>query len=620
MTEPRRDELEVDVLFVGAGPGSLAGALRLAQLLEERERDGRPLGEFTVAVIEKAAEPGFHSCSGAVLDPKALAELLPGYRAMGCPIEGDVVSDETWYLHEQTRVRLPFTPPSLRNHGFHVVSLGRLVRWLWDLCEKSGRVNLFPATPGSELLWDGDRVVGVRTGDKGVDRHGNRKANFEPGIDIKAKVTVLGEGARGSLAKTAISKLRLDEGRHAQVYSIGIKELWQMPRGTVEPGRVIHALGWPLRDKTYGGAFIYTMADDIVDVGMVVGLDYEDPLLEPHALFQKLKTHPEIRKLIEGGKMIQYGAKALTEGGWWSIPRPFAPGLLLVGDSASFLNPMRLKGIHTAMKTGMLAAETALETLHPAHHGEELVHAGAAHAEHGAHGGHAAHGHGNGHGGGGHGGGHDDAHDEHAHGHEEPDPFEEPLSIFWTKVQGSWVGEEMRFARNFHAGFHHGTLGGVLNAAAIQATNGEGIFGRGSGRPGHEAMRTVERWVDDNLLGDESATFRRPKYDGVLTFDKLTDVFHSGTKHDEDQPCHLKVADTDLCVTRCAQEYQNPCTRFCPAQVYNIVEDKAAKTGKRLQIDFANCVHCKTCDIADPYQVITWVPPAGGDGPRYDRL
>jgi electron-transferring-flavoprotein dehydrogenase len=286
---------------------------------------------------------------------------------------------------------------------------------------------------------------------------------------------------------------------------------------------------------------------------------------------------------------------------------------MIAGDSASFLNPLRLKGVHTAMKTGMLAAETAFEALLGDAHG---------------HGGHAAHGHaahaGNGHAAAdaGHDDGHDAGHDDHGHGHgpAEPDPLELPLALYWTKIQGSWVAEELRAARGFHAGFRHGTLGGIVNSIAMQMTGGAGLHGRGHARPGHEEMRKVAEHVEKELLGDEAATFRRPKYDGALTFDKLTNVFHSGTKHDEDQPCHLQVADTDLCVTRCTQEYANPCTRFCPAQVYNIVEDKAAKTGTRLQIDFSNCVHCKTCDIADPYQVITWVTPAGGDGPRYDRL
>jgi len=600
MSEIQRDVLEVDVLFVGGGPGSLAGAIRLAQLLEEREKAGKPAGEVTIAVIEKAAEFGFHSCSGAVLDPRAIAELLPDYREMGCPIEADVVHDEVWYLHENERVKAPFVPKPMQNHGNLVISLGRLVKWMAGLAEATGKVNLFPATPGAELLYDGDAVVGVRTGDKGVDKDGNRKPNFEPGIDIRAKLTVLGEGVRGSLAKTLIEKRHLDAQSEPQVYSIGIKELWQMPRGSVEPGRVIHTMGWPLDDATFGGAFIYTMADDIVDIGLVVGLDYENPNLEPHALFQKLKTHPRIAAMLQGGKMIQYGAKALPEGGWRTVPRPYDKGVLLIGDSASFLNPMRLKGVHTAMKTGMIAAETAFEHLWGEHHGDGHAANGHGHDDHASH---DDHGHGGGHG----------------HGEEAEDPLENPLSVYWTKVSGSWVGDELRSTRDFHAGFSHGTIAGLVNAGMVLATNGMGLFG-GKGRAGHEEMHKVEDYVDEHNLGDDARTFRRPKYDGVLTFDKLTDVFHSGTKHEENQPCHLKVADTDLCVTRCAKEYGNPCTRFCPAQVYNIVDDPKAAAGKRLQIDFANCVHCKTCDIMDPYQVITWVTPEGGDGPRYDRL
>jgi len=593
MSDIQRDVLDVDVLFVGGGPGSLAGAIRLTQLLEASGKSAE------IAVIEKAADFGFHSCSGAVLDPRAIAELLPDYREMGCPIEADVIHDEVWYLHETERAKAPFTPKVLNNHGNHVISLGRLVKWMAGVAEKSGKVNLFPATPGAELLYgshDGegsDTVVGVRTGDKGVDRNGEKKSNFEPGIDIKAKITILGEGVRGSLTKTLIAKQHLDSESDPQVYSLGIKELWQMPRGSVEPGRVIHTMGWPLDDQTFGGAFIYTMADDIIDIGLVVGLDYKNPNLEPHALFQKLKTHPLIAKMLAGGKMIQYGAKALPEGGWNTIPRPYAKGALLIGDSASFLNPMRLKGIHTAMKTGMLAAETAFEQLWGEHghgHGDHAAHDSGSHDDHGG-----------------------------GHGHDEPeDPLENPLSVYWTKVSGSWVGEELRGTRDFHAGFAHGTIAGLVNAGFVLATNGSGLF-EGTHRAGHEEMETIEHFVEHNDLSDDARTFRRPKYDGVRTFDKLTDVFHSGTKHEENQPCHLRV-DTKFCVTRCASEYGNPCTRFCPAQVYNIVEDKAAPSGKRLQIDFANCVHCKTCDIMDPYQVIDWVTPEGGDGPRYDRL
>jgi electron-transferring-flavoprotein dehydrogenase len=571
MADVEREVLEVDVLFVGAGPASLAGALRLAQLLERHEAgrgaDGKDLSEVTVVVIEKAAEVGFHSLSGAVMDPRGLAELVPDYRQRGCPIEADVHHDEVWYLHETQRVRAPFVPKVLQNEGFHVVSLGRLTRWMAGLVEETGKVELFTSTAGAEVLYDGDRVVGVRTGDKGVAKDGSRRSNFEPGMELRAKVTVLGEGVRGNLAKTLVPRLGLDKDSDPQVYSVGVKELWKLPAGTVEPGRVVHTMGWPLDDETFGGGFVYTMADDIVDVGLVVGLDYKNPNLEPHLLFQRFKTHPEVQKLIAGGKLLQYGSKALPEGGWWTVPRPYAAGVLLAGDVAAFLNPMRLKGVHTAVKTGMLAAEAAFEALL------------------------------------------------------EDDFSEASLARYHAAVNGSWVAEELRFSRHFHAGFRHGTLAGLVNAGAIMLTNGEGLFGRGPRRAGHQEMEQVDEYVRKRDLGEESRTFRRPRYDGALTFDKLTDLYHSGTKHEENQPSHLVVTwSHDLCATKCAAEYNNPCTRFCPAQVYNMVEDPGSETGRRLQIDFANCVHCKTCDIMDPYQVIEWLPPEGGDGPRYDRL
>jgi len=561
--EVRREEMEVDILIVGAGPAGLGCAIRLAQLADEA---GLGEEDLTIVLIEKSAEIGFHSLSGAVMDPIAIRELIPDYVTRGCPIEGDVTTDEVWFLHHNDKLKAPFVPKSLRNHGNHVISIGRLAQWLGGIAEESGRVMVFTETAGDQMLYDGDRVVGVRTGDKGIDKDGARKPNFEPGIDIKAKVTVLGEGVRGSLAKTLIPKLGMDAESDPQIYAIGIKELWQMPSGSVKPGEVIHTMGWPLDDHTFGGSFIYTMADDMIDIGLVIGLDYKNPNLEPHALFQQLKTHPEIAEMLAGGKMIQYGAKALPEGGYHTIPRPYADGVLLCGDVASFLNPMRLKGIHTAMKTGMLAAETAFEA----------VRAG--------------------------------------------DTSADALSLYQTRINGSFVEKELRFSRNFHSGFRFGTVAGLFNSAMIMATNGLGVFGRGRRRAGHEEMEQVDHYVEQHGLGEEARTFRRPKYDGAATFDKLTNVYHSGTKHNEDQPSHLKVADTDLCVTRCATEYNNPCTRFCPAQVYNIVDDDSAASGKRLQIDFANCVHCKTCDIMDPYQVITWVTPEGGDGPRYDRL
>ena len=365
----------------------------------------------------------------------------------------------------------------------------------------------------------------------------------------------------------------LSAGRNPQVYSIGIKELWQMPKGSTPAGTVIHTLGFPLDDQTFGGGFIYSMADDIWDIGLVVGLDYRNPLLEPHAEFQKFKTHPSVAKLLSGGTMFRYGAKAIPEGGYWSMPRPYADGVLLVGDTAGTLNPMRLKGIHLALKSGMLAAETCYEALT---------------------------------------GGATDA---------------TGLASYQERIDRSWIRSELYSARNFHQGFDRGRVAGMVNAALGMLTGGRG-FGIYDRLAGHEGYARMEKLVD--YFGRNVPGFERPRYDGKLTFGKLDDVFRSGTKHDENAPCHLLVADTDICATRCAAEFGNPCQYFCPANVYEMIpaavgsaqinKDGFSDSGKRLQINFANCVHCKTCDIMDPYQIIDWVPPEGGGGPVYTGL
>jgi electron-transferring-flavoprotein dehydrogenase len=563
-----RETLEVDVLFVGGGPAGLAGAWHLSGLVaaenERRAKEGAPRLEPSILLVDKASEIGFHALSGAVLDPRALRELWPDFEARGCPLEGAVAEDEVWFLTEGRRWKAPWVPPPLRNHGNSVCSLGKLVRWMAAQVEARGGVDLFPGFGAAEPLLDGNRVVGVRCGDRGVAKDGSRKDTWEPGVDIRAKLTVLCEGPRGTVAKILGRKFGLEAGRNPQVYSVGIKEVWQMPPGTVKPGRVVHTMGWPLDRDTFGGAFAYTMGSDLVDLGLVVGLDYENPHLDPHGLFQRLKTHPAIRPMIEGGKMVHYGAKALPEGGWYSIPKPYLAGCLLAGDSASLLNPMRLKGIHTAMKSGALAAEVALEALLQ----EEFT--------------------------------------------------ADFLSRYEDRVRASWIGEELRASRNFHQGFDRGFWAGLLNAGLMLVNGGKGFGERTKSRPGHERMRKLA----DEFPGG-APPFERPKADGVLTFDRVTDVFASGTKHEPDQPPHLRVADTDLCATRCASEYGNPCTRFCPAAVYEMVDAEAPGPGrpaKRLQINFENCVHCKTCDIMDPYQVIEWTTPEGGDGPRYTNL
>ena len=565
MESDKRETLDVDVLFVGGGPASLAGAIRLRQLIKahnekvKREGTGAPL-EVTVALLEKGREIGSHAISGAVLDPKALRELYPDFEKRGCPLESPVTDDGVWLLTKQRKFPLPIVPPPLRNHGNYVASLGKVVRWLAQQAEAEG-VDLFPGFAAAQPLLDGDRVIGVRTGDKGIDRHGKKKANYEPGIDVRAKVTVLGEGSRGTLTKVLVNRFRLDEGRQPQVYAIGIKEVWECPKGSLPAGRVIHTMGFPLDRETFGGAFIYSMAEDLLDIGLVVGLDYRNPRLDPHALFQILKTHPAIARMLKGAKILSYGAKAIPEGGIYAMPRPHVAGCLIAGDSASMLNAMRLKGIHTSMKAGMLAADVILEALV--------------------------------------------ANDTSA-------AF---LSRYEKRFHESWAGRELWKVRNFHAGFRNGLVPGLIHSALQMITGGRGLRDPLPSEPGHTRMRTLREQFGDTPLPPDEVV---PRYDNPLMLDKLTDVFHSGTKHDEDQPVHLLVSDTSICETRCAREYGNPCQHFCPAAVYEMVPKEGG--GRRLQINASNCVHCKTCDIMDPYQIITWVPPEGGGGPEYVKL
>ena len=568
-----RESLEMDVVFVGAGPANLSGALHLARLVAEHNtsvaagtREGKPLGEIEIGIIEKGASVGAHILSGAVMDPKALAELMPDFVEQGAPLESPVKEDYFMYLTKSRAIKSPITPPPLKNHDYYIVSLNKLTAWLGEKCEEAG-VNIFPEFPGAEMLYDEhDRVIGVRTGDKGIDREGHRRANYEPGVDLHAKVTVLGEGPRGSLVKQLSQRLNLNDGREPQVYSLGIKELWEMPDDRYPAGRVTHTLGYPSDAQTYGGGWIYGMQNRILNIGYVTGLDYRDPLLDPHAEFQRYKEHPFIARLLEGGKMIRYGAKTIAAGGLYAMPQIYADGVLLVGDCAGFLNSQRLKGIHTAIKSGMLAAEAIFEALVAG------------------------------------------------------DFSAKQLQRYETLVNESWVMGELRKVRNFHAGFKHGRWLGMANAGLQFITGGKswGLFDRASAHPGHGAMQKLSNYGyhGDNI----EQRYGKLRFDGKLTFNKVTDVYHAAVAHDEDQPVHLHVLDTNICATRCVEEYGNPCQRFCPAAVYEMVEDSANGGGKRLQINFSNCVHCKTCDIMDPYQIINWVTPEGGGGPDYKNL
>ena len=558
-----RDVLETDVLVVGGGPAGLAAAIRFKDLLDAHNaKNGGSKLEASVMVVEKAAEFGAHNLSGAVLDPVSLQELCPDFDAKNAPVSTRVTGDRVYFLTENRSFRLPIVPPPLQNHGNRIISLNQLVKWLAGEAEKRG-IDLLAGFPGAEVLYEGDRVVGVRTGDKGIDKHGNKKGNFEAGVDVRAKITILAEGARGSLTKSLVPRLGLDKGRHPQVYSIGIKELWEVPKGTLPRGEVIHTAGFPLEEDTFGGGFIYGFTDTLVSIGLVVGLDYKDPLLDPHGLFQRMKQHPLVKPLLEKGTMVRYGARTIGEGGWYSIPRPYADGVMLIGEAAGYLNPARLKGVHLALKTGMQAAETALEALIA------------------------------------------------------DDTSAAKLKAFDDRVRSSYVKDELWKTRNFHAAFKNGLWFALPQLGLQEITGGHGLEDPLEPSAGYAEMQTLARYWGGGLGKD---SFERPKPDGKLTFDRLTDVYNSGTKHDEDQPAHLHVADPNICETRCKEEFGNPCERFCPAAVYEMVPKGDDPKQERLQINFSNCVHCKTCDVMDPYQIITWVTPEGGGGPRYDDL
>ena len=549
-----RETLEVDVLIVGGGPAGLSAALRLSQL--QKQQGGEPL---SIAVLEKAREAGAHILSGAVLDPSTLRDLIPDFQAKGAPLLSPVQRDNVYMLTERSKLRLPIVPPPLRNHGNFLISLSQFVQWLAQQVEAEG-VDLFTGFAGQEVLTDGIRVIGVRTGDRGVGKHGEHKPTYEPGVDIHAKVTIFCDGVRGNLTKRLIQEFQLGKDREPEQYAVGLKELWDIPAGRIEPGTVVHTLGFPLRHEEFGGAFIYALPENRLALGFVAGLDYADPLFDPHVAFNRLKKHPLVASLVEGGTLVRYGAKALPEGGWNTIPKTYMAGGLLAGDAGGFMNSMRLKGIHLAMRSGMLAAETAFEA----------IRAG--------------------------------------------DTSEAALKTYQDKIDASPIRTELYPVRNVHQAFGYGLIAGLMFSGMTLLTGGRWLEDL-RGRPGYQRMKTLAWYYGLDV------PVTRPNnvatIDRLTTFDKLTNVHYSGTAHDEDQPSHL-IVKTEVCSSRCGPEYGHPCTRFCPANVYEIIRE----TGQppRLQINASNCVHCKTCDIMDPYQVITWVPPEGGGGPQYNGM
>jgi electron-transferring-flavoprotein dehydrogenase len=535
-----RDVMEYDVVTIGAGPAGLAFAIRLKQLAPE----------LSVCVIEKGATVGAHILSGAVIEPQPLDALLPGWRDNPPPVCVPATRDEFWLLSKDGGRKLPVVPPGMRNHGNFIVSLGAMCAWLAPQAEALG-VEIYPGFAAASALHDDDgRVVGVRIGDMGVAKDGSHKPGYTAGIDIRAKVTVLAEGARGSLTKQLVKRFGLDADSDPQGYSIGIKELWQLPAGRAEPGKIVHSLGWPADDSTYGGSFMYHLGNDQVALGYVSGLDYKDPEYRPWEAFQQWKNHPSVKPLLEGGSILSAGARAIVTGGYQSLPRVEMPGALLIGDGAGLLNVPKIKGTHQAIRSGMLAAEHLAAQAA----GGMLDSAG-----------------------------------------------------YDAKLRASPAMDELRRVRNVKPGFKKGLWLGMLNAAWETVTNGASPW----------TLRNKPDWCSLEKLADYAAPERDWGQRELPPRDRLQGVYFAATSHDEDQPVHLVVHDTSICVDRCVVEYGNPCERFCPAGVYEMVEDA---DGRRLQVNAANCVHCKTCDIKDPYEIITWVTPEGGSGPNYQNL
>ena len=530
-----RESMEYDVVTVGAGPAGLALAIRLKQL--------KP--DIRVCVIEKASTIGAQILSGAVIEPQPLNELLPEWGKNPPPICVPVTKDEFWWLRDAKRATKLPNPPQMHNHGNFIVSLGALCAWLAPQAEALG-VEIYPGFAAAEPFFNEDGSVGgVRIGDMGVAKDGSHKPGYTQGIDIKAPITVLAEGCRGHLTKQLIAKFSLDKNSDPQTFGIGIKELWQLPAGRVEPGKVVHTIGWPMDARTYGGSFIYHLDKDRVAIGFVTGLDYDDPMLSPFEAFQQLKHHPLVKPLLEGGTIVSAGARAIVEGGYQSLPNCEMPGAMLIGDTAGLLNVPKIKGTHQAIRSGMLAAE-------------HIVAAG------------------------------------------KPEGWD-------AKLRASPIVAELKKVRNIRPGFHRGFWLGLMNAGWETLTAGHSPWTL-KNHADHTSLLKVDSFQPQ--LRDYVERSLPPR-------DRLAEVYFASTQHDEDQPVHLHVLDTNICVTKCAEEYRNPCTRFCPAAVYEIVGEGP---DKRLQINAANCVHCKTCDIKDPYGIINWVTPEGGSGPNYQNL
>ncbi len=545
-----RDAMEYDVVIVGGGPAGLSAAIKLKQLAAEKGN------EVSVCVLEKGGELGAHILSGAVMDPKALTELIPNWKELGAPLNTEVTEDRFLFLSETKAYKTPnfLLPTCFQNHGNYVISLANVVRWLGQQAENLG-VEIFPGFSAAEVLYNEDgSVKGVATGNMGVNREGEPGPAFQLGMELHAKYTLFAEGARGHLGKQLISKFDLNKGKDPQTYGIGIKELWEIDPAKHQPGLVIHSAGWPLDSSTYGGSFLYHLENNQVAVGYVVGLGYENPYLSPYEEFQRYKTHPEIRKFFEGGKRIAYGARAITAGGLQSLPKLIFPGGALIGCDAGFLNASRIKGSHAAIKTGMLAANAVFDAL------------------------------------------------------QENRQYDE-VTAYASAFEASWLHEELHVARNFKPWMSKGLYLGTLMVGIDQVLlGGKAPWTLRHTHADHECLRPASEFQPINY----------PKPDGKLTFDRLSSVFISNTNHAEDQPIHLTLKNPDVPVSVNLAKYAGPESRYCPAGVYEFTKTDDGQD--KLQINAQNCVHCKTCDIKDPTQNIVWVTPEGGGGPNYPNM